>query len=76
MISKINFKSKKFYYSLFILGVFLCVLFSFPSSSFAAYPKLVSKIVDAFEKVEDYIVAIATPAAAVSIGCRFSDAKI
>lgn len=76
MNSKIKFKSKRFYYSLFILGVSLCVLFSFSSSSFAAYPKLVSKIVDAFEKVENYIVAIATPAAAVSIGCRFFNAKI
>ena len=76
MNSKIKFKSKKFYYFLFILFIFLCILFSFSSSSFAAYPKLISKIVDAFEKVKDYIVAIATPAAAVSIGCRFFNAKI
>ena len=76
MNSKVKFKSKKFYYFLFILVVFLSVLFSFSSNSFAAYPKLVSKIVNAFEKVEDYLVAIATPAAAVSIGCRFFNAKI
>ncbi len=72
-----KFKSKKIiYYFLFILNIFLCILFSFSSTSFALYPKLVSNIVSAFEKVEKYIVAIATPAAAVSIGCRIFDAKI
>ena len=76
MNSKIKYKSKKFYYFLFVLFIFLCVLFSLSSDSFAAYPKLVSNIVSAFEKVEKYIVAIATPAAAVSIGCRFFNAKI
>lgn len=73
---KIFFNSKFFYYFLFILILFFIILFSFSSTSFASYPKLVSKIISAFEKVEDYIVAIATPAAAVSIGCRFFNAKI
>lgn len=73
---KLKFKSKIFYYSLFTLNIFLCVLFSFSGTCFAAYPKLVSNIISAFQKVEDYIVAIATPAAAVSIGCRIFNAEI
>lgn len=68
---KLKFKSKAFYYTLFTLSIFLCIFFSFSSTCFAGYPKLVNNIVSAFEKVENYIVAIATPAAAVSIGCGF-----
>lgn len=71
MKSKIKFKSKIFYYFLFILYIFLCIFFSFSGTCFAGYPKLVNNIVSAFEKVEKYIVAISTPAAAVSIGCGF-----
>lgn len=71
MKSKIKFKSKVLYYFLFILAIFLCILFSFSNICLAGYPKLVNNIISAFEKVEKYIVAIATPAAAVSIGCGF-----
>ena len=71
MKSKIKFKSKIFYYFLFILYIFLCIFFSFSGTCFAGYPKLVNNIVSAFEKIEKYIVAISTPAAAVSIGCGF-----
>lgn len=73
---KINLNSKKFYYTLFTLAIFLCILFSFSGTCYAGYPKLVKNIMSAFEKVKDYIVAIATPAAAVSIGCRFFNAKV
>lgn len=73
---KFTIKSKKIYYSMFICIISMCFLFSFSGTCFASYPKLVSNIVSAFEKVENYIVAIATPAAAVSIGCRFSYAEI
>ena len=62
MNSKLKFKSKFFYYALFTLGIFICILFSFSGTCFAGYPKLVNNIVSAFEKVEKYIVAIATPA--------------
>ena len=76
MKSKIHFKSKKFYYILFTFIIFLLILFSFSSTCYAGYPKLVKNIMSAFEKVKDYIVAIATPAAAVSIGCRLFNAKV
>ena len=63
---------KKFlYYFLFTLFIFIIFLFSFYSFSFAAYPKLVKKIMDAFENIQSYIVAIATPVAAVAIGSGF-----
>ena len=38
------------------------------STVFAADPKLVSTINSAFEKIEEYIVKISTPAAAVAVG--------
>lgn len=63
---------KKFlYYFLFTLFIFIVFLFSLNSFSFAAYPKLVKKIMDAFENIQSYIVAIATPVAAVAIGSGF-----
>ena len=62
---------KKKYYILlsFILLIILC--FSFTSPIYAGYPKVVNKLINAFEKIESYIVAISTPAAAVSIGAGF-----
>lgn len=63
---------KKFlFYTLYALVLFIVILFSLNISSFAAYPKLVNKIVDAFEDIKSYIVAIATPLAAVAIGSGF-----
>lgn len=62
---------KKNYYILFTFILFIILLFSFSTFSFGAYPKLVTKLVSAFEKIETYIVAIATPAAAISIGAGF-----
>ena len=64
-------KFKFFYYFLFILNISIIFLFSLPSSCFALYPKMVSKIITAFEKIQSYIVGISTPLAAVSIGCGF-----
>ena len=63
--------SKFFYYILFIIFLSIIFIFTFHSISFAAYPKLVTKITSAFEKVKSYIVEIATPAAAVAIGTGF-----
>ena len=63
---------KKFIFYFFIiilLSIIFLLFFNVPI--FAAYPKLVSKIIDAFDKVKSYIVGISTPAAAVAIGCGF-----
>lgn len=63
---------KKFLnYILFILFVSLAILFALGFPSFAAYPKLVSKIISAFDNIKKYIIAIATPIAAVAIGSGF-----
>lgn len=37
------------------------------TNSYAAYPKLIAKLQDAFESIETWLIALATPAAAVSI---------
>lgn len=62
---------KIFYYILFVLFITLSILFSLGNVSFAAYPKLVSKLISAFEDIKSYIIAIATPIAAVAIGSGF-----
>ena len=63
---------KKIFYNLmFILFIMIVILFSFGNISLAAYPKLVNKLISAFENIKSYIVAIATPIAAVAIGSGF-----
>lgn len=59
--------SKKIYYIVFIFIVF--TLFC-PFSCFAAWgdPEIVDKINSAFESIEDWIIKISTPAAAVAVG--------
>ena len=51
---------------IFTLCLILC--FTLYSESFAADPKLIKTIKNAFEKIKDYILTIATPAAAVAVG--------
>ncbi len=62
---------KIFYYILFILFIMSFTLFFYNSVSLAAYPKLISKLMDAFDDIKSYIIAIATPIAAVAIGSGF-----
>jgi len=62
---------KKFYYFIFILLLIFTILFSSCSFSYCAHPKIVKKLVSAFEKIESYIIAISTPAATVAIGAGF-----
>lgn len=58
-------KFKKFYICLFI-----CLLFNFIflPKSFCAYPKLISTLNSAFEKIESWIIVLSTPAAAIAVG--------
>lgn len=65
------FMKKFLYYSLFIFLISLSIILSFGFQSFAAYPKLVNKLISAFEDIKSYIIAIATPIAAVAIGSGF-----
>ena len=60
-----NLKLIKHLYACLIFLSFICL---FQLNSFAAEPKLISTIESAFKKIENYIVKISTPAAAVAVG--------
>lgn len=63
---------KKFIYNtLFIFLLALIIIFTLYTPSFAGYPKLINKLISAFENIKSYIIAIATPIAAVAIGTGF-----
>lgn len=62
---------KIYYYSLFIVILACTIIFSFMMPSFCAYPKLINKLISAFNDIKSYIIAISTPIAAVAIGSGF-----
>ena len=53
-----------------LYSIILSILFMscFSTNVFAADPKLISTLNNAFKKIEEYILKISTPAAAVSVG--------
>ena len=55
-------------YLFFIAFLSMILVFCTYSNSYAATPKLVNTITKAFENIEDWLLKIATPAAAVAIG--------
>jgi len=59
--------NKKFFVT-FILLLTICLVFTLSSPCFAADPKLITKIKKAFESISDWMIKIATPAAAVAVG--------
>lgn len=71
-----SWQSHLFHNILFILFIMLSIIFSLNNISFAAYPKLINKLISAFEDIKSYIVAIATPIAAVAIRIWLLNAKI
>ena len=60
-------KKKLIYFCGFILLFSFCII-CICGESLASTPKLVSKLEDAFENIEDWIIKLATPAAAVAVG--------
>ena len=60
--------NKKNYFLLFILIFIIIILFFSLPSSFAADPKIITKLNSAFGKIKDWIIKLATPAAAVAVG--------
>ena len=60
-------KNKKIFYMIFIF-VLVLILIAITTNTYAADPKIVTKIKKAFEQIEDWIIKIATPAAAVAVG--------
>ena len=64
-------KNKFFRYFIFTMFLFFSFILFLYFPYVEAYPKLINKIISAFQKIKSYIVGIATPAVAVSIGCGF-----
>ncbi len=60
-------KKKKIIYIIFII-LLTITLIAITTNTYAADPKIVTKIKKAFEQIEDWIIKIATPAAAVAVG--------
>ena len=58
-------KKIKFLYTFMLSILFIS---SFNTSVLAADPKLITTLDNAFEKIEEYIIKISTPAAAVAVG--------
>lgn len=69
-------KNKYLFFILFIFILFIVFLFSFSPFTFAAYPKLVSKLINGFESIKEWIIKISTPAAAVAVRHRCIHEKI
>lgn len=64
MNNKLNFKNR----ILIIFVIFIILFITWNNECFAADPTLITRLKSAFEKIEGYILRLATPVAAVSIG--------
>ena len=53
---------------LFTFFIILIILIFYYNNVFAADPKLISKLDSAFQKIENWLIKLATPAAAVAVG--------
>lgn len=60
-------KHKTLFFILSITCLSIIFLFSFSEASFAADQKLVNTLKKAFEQIEDWLLKLATPAAAVAV---------
>lgn len=60
-------RNKKLFFLFFIIMLSIVFIFSFSSDSFAADQKLVNTLKKAFEQIEDWLLKLATPAAAVAV---------
>lgn len=60
--------NKKFFYIILILFMISIFMFCLSSETFCADPKIVTKLNTAFGKIKDWILKLATPAAAVAVG--------
>ncbi len=61
-------RNKTAFFILFIGILTIIIILSLSSNIYAVTPKLVSTITNAFEDIEDWLMKIATPAAAVAVG--------
>ena len=61
-------KKKFIFFIIFIILFSICLIEVLEIEAQAATPKLVSKLEDAFEDIEGWLIKLATPAAAVAVG--------
>ncbi len=69
-------KNKKIFFIIFTSLLFIILIFTFANCSFGADQKLVNTIKKAFEQIEDWLIKLATPAAAVAVRRRSFYEKI
>lgn len=62
-------KNRKIFFIIFILFISIIFTFIFTNYSFGADQKLVNTMKKAFEQIQDWLVKLATPAAAVAVRC-------
>ncbi len=60
-------RNKKLFFLFSIIMLSIVFIFSFSFDSFAADQKLVNTLKKAFEQIEDWLLKLATPAAAVAV---------
>lgn len=60
-------KNKKLFLFVFTLFLSIIIIVSFTNYSYGADSKLVNTIKKAFEQIEDWLLKLATPAAAVAV---------
>ena len=60
--------NKKKFFILYFLILFIIFYFSFCTISYGAYPGLINTLMNAFEKIQTWLVKLSTPAAAVAVG--------
>ena len=60
--------NKKIFYIILVLFMISIFIFCLSSETFCADPKIVTKLNTAFGKIKDWILKLATPAAAVAVG--------
>ncbi len=63
-----TFLKNKKYFILSSVIFTVIIIFTLSNTTFAADPKLVTKLKNAFEKISSWLVKLATPAAAVAVG--------
>ncbi len=59
---------RKVFLILNIFIIIIALIIVFATNTYAATPKLVSTITNAFENIEEWLIKMATPAAAVAVG--------
>ena len=67
MKEKTKSKNIKFLILIYLLHFILFSFFTNINTCFAADPKLISTLNSAFQKIESYIIKLATPAAAIAV---------